>query len=89
MVTAYGRLEVRSYLSARVNGAVDVSVKVNSRMALFTSRIHMAVSKRRRITMVPNIVRASFERFRLIDIFVSTEGIAGAQRALTGADAQL
>ena len=88
MVTAYGRLEVRSYLSARLNGVVDVSVKVNSRMALFTSRIHMAVSKRRRITITPNIIAANFERFRLMNIFVST-GVAGRQRTRTGADAQL
>ena len=61
--TIYGNLDVKAYRSESVRGAEEVSVNVTSRIALFTSRIHMAVSKRSNIMIAQNIIIDSLVRF--------------------------
>ena len=63
--TIYGNLDVKAYRSESVRGAEEVSVNVTSRIALFTSRIHMAVSKRSNIMIAQNIIIDSLVRFWL------------------------
>ena len=58
-------MDVKAYRSESVRGAEEVSVNVISRIALFTSRIHMAVSKRSNIMIAQNIIIDSLVRFWL------------------------
>ena len=63
--TEYGKFTVKANRSPRESGAEDVSVSVIIRMALFTSRTHVAVSKRNKTRMAANVTIENLVRFLL------------------------
>lgn len=63
--TSNGKRNFKLYRSLRVRGAEEVSVNVISRMALFTSRTHVTVSRRSKIRMAPNVPIENLVRFWL------------------------
>ena len=68
--TGQGRLLVSEYRSVSVNDEVDVSVRLISVMALWTSMMHMAVSSRNIMRTIIKIGRAILDlRFLLLRLF--------------------
>ena len=63
--TAYGKPFINSTCLPGENGAKGVSVIVIVRMALFTSRTHVAVSKRNKTRMAANVTTENLVRFLL------------------------